>query len=278
MDFTKKLNDKQLAAVSTNEQHVRVIAGAGSGKTRVLTHRIVYLYQELGVPLYNIWALTFTNKAANEMKERVIKLIGDNNKKVNVSTIHSFCARFLREEINVLNYRNDFTIYDEDDQTRIVKDIAVIHGYTKRDPIIRETLDYISCNKNKGLAPSDIKIKYEKIKDERIILKMWEEYEQKLKSMNGVDFDDLLLFTSKILKENQVVRQKWQNRISHLLVDEFQDTNDIEFAIMRNLLSEHASLYVVGDPDQTIYTWRGANEAIILELDKKYNVKTYILR
>ena len=106
---------------------------------------------------------------------------------------------------------------------------------------------------------------------------MWEEYEQKLKSMNGVDFDDLLLFTSKILKENQVVRQKWQNRISHLLVDEFQDTNDIEFAIMRNLLSEHASLYVVGDPDQTIYTWRGVNEAIILELDKKYNVKTYIL-
>jgi DNA helicase-2/ATP-dependent DNA helicase PcrA len=277
MDFTKKLNDKQLAAVSTNEQHVRVIAGAGSGKTRVLTHRIVYLYQELGVPLYYIWALTFTNKAANEMKERVIKLIGDNNKKVNVSTIHSFCARFLREEINVLNYRNDFTIYDEDDQTRIVKDIAVIHGYTKRDSIIRETLDYISCNKNKGLAPSDIKIKYEKIKDERIILKMWEEYEQKLKSMNGVDFDDLLLFTSKILKENQVVRQKWQNRISHLLVDEFQDTNDIEFAIMRNLLSEHASLYVVGDPDQTIYTWRGVNEAIILELDKKYNVKTYIL-
>ncbi|HOF65259.1 MAG TPA: UvrD-helicase domain-containing protein [Bacilli bacterium] len=277
MDFSKKLNDKQLAAVSTNEQYVRVIAGAGSGKTRVLTHRIVYLHQEVGVPLYYIWALTFTNKAANEMKERVNKLLNQNNKKVNVSTIHSFCARFLREEIGVLNYRNDFTIYDEDDQARIVKDIAVIYGYTKRDPIIRETLNYISDKKNKGFAPGDIKIKYEKIKDERTILKMWEEYEKKLKSMNGVDFDDLLLFTSKILKENLIVRQKWQNRISHLLVDEFQDTNDIEFSIMRNLLSEHASLYVVGDPDQTIYTWRGANEAIILELDKKYNVKTYIL-
>lgn len=277
MDFLRDLNKKQYEAVVTNTQYARVIAGAGSGKTRVLTYRVAYLISELGIPSHYIWALTFTNKAANEMKKRIVNLLKDTNAKPHIQTIHSFCARFLREEITVLNYLDNFTIFDEDDQLRLVKDIAVLRGHMRRDPIVQATINYISHYKNEGKTYKDVKLNFQRYPNQQEMHEIWKEYERRLSSMNAIDFDDLLLFTKKILEEHQNVRRKWQHRISYLLVDEFQDTNNLEFAIMMLLLSDHSSFYVVGDPDQTIYTWRGANANIMLNLDKHLPVETFIL-
>ena len=277
MDFLRDLNKKQYEAVVTNTQYARVIAGAGSGKTRVLTYRVAYLISEIGIPSQFIWALTFTNKAANEMKKRVVNLLKDTNAKPHIQTIHSFCARFLREEITVLNYLGNFTIYDEDDQLRLIKDIAVLRGHMRRDPIVEATINYISHYKNEGKTYRDVKNNFQRYPNQEEMHEIWKEYERRLSSMNALDFDDLLLFTKKILEEHEDVRRKWQHRISYLLVDEFQDTNNLEFAIMMLLLSDHSSFYVVGDPDQTIYTWRGANANIMLNLDKHLPVETFIL-
>ncbi|MGI6644615.1 MAG: ATP-dependent helicase [Bacilli bacterium] len=277
MDFLNNLNEKQYEAVTSREQYIRVIAGAGSGKTRVLTYRIAFLISEIGIPSNYIWALTFTNKAAQEMKTRIIDLLKESKAKPNIMTIHSFCARFLREEIPLLNYTSNFTIFDEDDQLKLIKDIAVQHGFSRRDPIINETINYISRNKNKGKNVDDVKPNIARFPNEKDIVSIWKDYEKRLYSMNALDFDDLLLYTNEILTKYQNVKEKWQKRIHYLLVDEFQDTNNIEYSIMKKLLSNSTSFYVVGDPDQTIYTWRGANANIILQLEKEFPIKTYVL-
>lgn len=279
MDLIKELNAKQYEAVTSDAQYLRIIAGAGSGKTRVLTYRIVHLIENLGIPASRILGITFTNKAANEMKERVIKLLPHVNPRlIKLSTFHAFCARFLREEISYFGgYTSTFMIFDEDDQKRLVKDIAVLRGHQKRDEIIRVALDYIGGNKSVGKTPDQINIKFERFENEKEALEIWKEYERRKMAMNAVDFDDLMIMTLQILSEDEKIRSKWQKRIDHILVDEFQDTNDIQFALITKLLSPNSSLYVVGDPDQTIYTWRGANDQIMLGLDKKYPVKTVIL-
>ena len=277
-EFVSSLNDKQLQAVESPAQYLRIVAGAGSGKTRVLTYRISYLISQMHVAPWKIVAITFTNKVANEMKNRVIKVVPEASKDLTIRTFHSFAAYFLRQEIDVLGYPTNFTILDEEDQLKLIKDIASQMGYKKKDPVIKKAIGYISSNKLKEKYPEDIKITHERFEDEKVCLQIYEEYEAQKKRQYALDFDDLLLKTNEILARFPLVQAKWRNRIDHILVDEFQDTNDTEYKMIKFLLKPSASLYVVGDPDQTIYTWRGANQGIILNLSEDFpGLETVIL-
>ncbi|MDD2398061.1 MAG: 3'-5' exonuclease [Bacilli bacterium] len=278
MDFKKSLNERQLEAVTTAYPFVRVVAGAGSGKTRVLTYRIAYLIGEMNIAPWRILAITFTNKVANEMRERVIKLVPDVGGNLKILTFHSFCARFLREEISVLGYPSNFTIFDEDDQEKLMKTIAVDHGLRRGDEIVRLTLDFLGRQKMEGRYPEDIdKEELKFFQRNKECLDFWVEYEARMKKMLALDFDDLLIKAVNILRDFPDIRTKWQKRFDHILIDEFQDTNDIQAHLLHLLMREDTCLYVVGDPDQTIYTWRGANQGIILDtsysyFDKKYKI------
>ena len=270
MNYQNDLNENQYAAVTSEAQHVRVIAGAGSGKTRVLTYRISYLISEMGVEPWKILAITFTNKVANEMKNRVIKMIPEAAHDLSIKTFHSFAAYFLRHEISILGFPSSFTILDEEDQTKLVKDIAAEMGFKRGDKIVSNTLGYIGHQKLLEKYPDDIKIVKPAFEDEKTCLEIYTRYEEEKYKNFALDFDDLLLLTNRILEDYPDIRTKWQNRIDHILIDEFQDTNDVEYKMVKYLKRPDSYLYVVGDPDQTIYTWRGANQNIILELDKRY--------
>ena len=277
-DFVKSLNDKQLEAVESDSQHLRVVAGAGSGKTRVLTYRISYLISQCNVLPWKILAITFTNKVAKEMVNRVLKICPDSERDLTIKTFHSFAAFFLRQEIHALAYPSNFTILDEEDQLKIIKDIASEKGYKKSDPIVKKTVNYIGSCKLQEKYPDDVVIKHERFEDEKICLEIYTEYEQIKSRQYALDFDDLLLKTNEILERDPLVKAKWRNRIDHILIDEFQDTNNTEYKMVKHLLKPSASLYVVGDPDQTIYTWRGANQDIILNLKEDYpDLETIIL-
>jgi DNA helicase-2/ATP-dependent DNA helicase PcrA len=277
IDFKSSLNDKQYEAVTTDGQFVRIIAGAGSGKTRVLTYRIAYLLSELQVHPTSILAITFTNKVAKEMRERAKKIVPNVGESLKIMTYHSLGARFLRKEIRVLNYPLSFTILDDDDQLKLIKNIAVEKGYRKGDDIVQLAMRYIGNKKTYGEMPSDIKIDEERFPNERLCLEFYEAYEKKLTAMSTLDFDDLILKTIEILKRFPDIRTRWQQSIAHILIDEFQDTNDVQYDLVKLLMRQGTCLYVVGDPDQTIYTWRGANQQIILDMDKKYETETIIL-
>ena len=190
MNYQNELNENQFEAVTTEAQHVRIIAGAGSGKTRVLTYRISYLISEMGVAPWKILAITFTNKVANEMKNRIVKIVPEASKDLTIRTFHSFAAYFLRQEIEVLGYPTNFTILDEEDQTKLVKDIAVSMGYKKNDPIVKKTINYIGYNKLHEKYPGDIKIIHEKFEDEKVCLEIFEEYENQKERQSALDFDD----------------------------------------------------------------------------------------
>ena len=270
MNYQNDLNENQYNAVTTEAQHVRVIAGAGSGKTRVLTYRISYLISEMGVDPWKILAITFTNKVANEMKTRVINMIPEASKDLSIKTFHSFAAYFLRHEISILGFPASFTIIDEEDQIKLVKDIAAEMGFKRGDKIVSLAISYIGRQKLLEKYPDDINIVKPAFEDEKTCLEIYQRYEEEKYKNFALDFDDLLLQTNRILEDYPDIRTKWQNRIDHILIDEFQDTNDIEYKMVKFLKKPEASLYVVGDPDQTIYTWRGANQNIILDLNKKY--------
>lgn len=270
MNYQNDLNENQYNAVTTEAQHVRVIAGAGSGKTRVLTYRISYLISEMWVEPWKILAITFTNKVANEMKTRVLKMIPEASNDLTIRTFHSFAAYFLRHEISVLGFPASFTILDEEDQTKLVKDIAAEMGFKRGDKIVALAIGYIGRQKLLEKYPDDINIVKPAFEDEKTCLEIYQRYEEEKYKNFALDFDDLLLQTNRILEDYPDIRIKWQNRIDHILIDEFQDTNDVEYKMVRFLKKPEASLYVVGDPDQTIYTWRGANQSIILDLNKKY--------
>ncbi len=301
MNYASLLNDKQYEAVSSTAQFIRVIAGAGSGKTRVLTYRIAYLISELRVDPSRILAFTFTNKAAKEMSERASKLVSEitagSEPELNISTFHSFCARFLRAEHRAIKYKREvrnvyfseatgeevvdieevdatfpagFTIYSEDDQARLVKSIAPDLGYKKSDDIVKKALAYIRKKKNAGLYPEDINLRNVIYEDEKIGYKFFSEYEKRKTQNIALDFDDLIIRTLKILEENPEIRAHWASRYDYLLVDEFQDTDDAQMRLMECLLRPDTCLFVVGDPDQTIYTWRGANQGIIVDFDKRF--------
>lgn len=277
MDYLKLLNENQLEAVTSNNQYLRIIAGAGSGKTRVLTYRISYLIGEENVFPSQILAITFTNKVAKEMKERTLNLLPFlSSNDVHIYTYHSFCANFLRRNINVLGYSRNFTILDEEDQLKLLKNVATKFGYKKGDPIVKETLSCIDKAKRNGekLDKSSLPLKM----NGEDIFKIYEEYEKEKEENSSLDFDDLLIKTYEILNNYPEVLKKVQNKFKYVLIDEFQDTNDLQFNIIKLVVGKYNSLYVVGDPDQTIYSWRGANQNIILDLDKYFSpIKTIIL-
>ncbi len=270
-DYASLLNPRQLEAVTTDAPFLRIIAGAGSGKTRVLTYRIAYLLEEKHIDPYSLLAVTFTNKAAREMKERVNKLVPGVAPYLQVSTFHSFCAKLLRREAHRFSYPAGFTIFDEDDQEKLVKDIALDKGLKKGDPLVKKSLEYIRHQKGKGKYPEDINIGPHSFTDEKQCLSFYLEYEQRKTEMLCLDFDDLVLKAIEVLKENPEAREYWSNRFSYLLIDEFQDTNDFEYTFIKLLCNPDTSITVVGDPDQTIYTWRGANQSIILRFPHEFS-------
>lgn len=278
MNYEKDLNEKQFEAVTASFPNVRIIAGAGSGKTRVLTYRIAYLISELHVLPWKILAITFTNKVANEMKNRVIKMIPECEKDLTIKTFHSFAAMFLRKEIYQIGFPTSFTILDEEDQTKLVKDIVAAMGFKRGDKIVGKALNYIGNQKLHERYPEDINIIKELFEDEKLCLEIYTRYEEEKTKQMSLDFDDLLLKTIYILENYPTTRVKWQERIDHILIDEFQDTNDVEYKLVKLLSKPSTCHYVVGDPDQTIYTWRGANQDIILNLNKDYlDMETIIL-
>ena len=264
------LNLKQKEAIVTEAQHVRIIAGAGSGKTRVLTTRIAYLIEELGYYPERIIGFTFTNKAAEEMMTRVKKIIEDENTLVRLSTYHSFGARFLREEIKILGITPGFTIYDDEDTKTLIRNICVERGHQKRGDVSKSAINFIGHNKEKGYDAFTYKVRPFGYANEQELLEIWQEYETRLFKMGCLDFNDLILKTLVILEKYPLIRDKWRSRFDQILVDEFQDTNEQQYKLLKLLKHPATGLYVVGDPDQTIYTWRGAKEEIILNMHKDY--------
>lgn len=269
------LNPQQLAAVNDTEGAVLVIAGAGSGKTRVLTARVCHLI-ETGVDPYNILAITFTNKAANEMKERIEKYLGSQS--VWTSTFHSMCARILRFDADKIGYSKDFTIYTDLESERVVK--RVLQDYPQADPKNKgDYLWHISRAKTLALSPEDY---YDAIKnddnDAYNIYQVYARYEKELKNCNCMDFDDLLLKTVELFTSCPEVLQKYQNRFKYICVDEFQDTNKLQYDIVKMLSKKSGNLFVVGDEDQSIYSWRGAEIRNILDFPKDFpDAKVYKL-
>ena len=272
------LNEKQYEAMTTIDQHVRIIAGAGSGKTRVVTARIAYLIEQCHVYPYHILAITFTNKAAKEMKERVEQMLPHLDSSVKISTIHSFCMRMLREDIYVLGYPRNFTVLDSDDARSILKDAYKLMHLDVKAYSYASMLAYISGNKTNFVDPSIALSMAQFDEKEQIRAKVYEYYQKRLQEMYALDFDDLLIFAHRLLEEDINVRLKWQNRFRFIHVDEFQDVDALQYDIIRYLCGEHTRLCVVGDPDQTIYTWRGADVGIILRFDRDFEgAKTIIL-
>ncbi|MFV0382057.1 MAG: ATP-dependent helicase [Breznakia sp.] len=277
LDLLKGLNKQQRLAVEACDAHVRIVAGAGSGKTRVITTRIAYLMETLQVEPYRILAITFTNKAANEMKYRVSSILGVAQSGVTISTIHALCVRILREDIHFFKYPRSFVILDSDDQKSILRDIYRQLKIDVKTLSFAQALSYISSNKTAFIDPetafSHATYDFEKLK-----VSVYEQYVIKLKGMQALDFDDLLLFVYVLFRDYVDIREKWASRYDYLHVDEFQDVDEIQYGIVRYLVKKDAYLCVVGDPDQTIYTWRGAKVDIIMNFEKDFpNSKTIIL-
>ena len=273
-----QLNENQKLAVIDEAKHLRIIAGAGSGKTRVLTMRIAYLIEQKGVKPYHILAITFTNKAAKEMKTRINDMLSDRGTGCHISTIHSLCMRILSEDIGALNYPKNFTVVDADDQRQILKEAYKQVGIDKKEYPYGGMLDYIANNKYMGVDPAKaMDFAYGEPKTVNRA-KVYEYYDNRLRQMYALDFDDLILFTTKIFEMYPSILEKWSSKYHYIHVDEFQDVDKEQYKLIRLLATVHDNLYVVGDPDQTIYTWRGADVNIIVNMDKDYkDTKTIIL-
>ena len=257
MELLDKLNKQQLNAVTAGNGPILVVAGPGSGKTRVLTQRIAYLIAVEGVRPWQILAVTFTNKAAKEMAERVKRLLPDQaTEGIMLGTFHSICARILRRESEYLPIGSNFVIFDTDDQERIVK--AVIRELNINEKLYRPPSVHgaISRAKNELIGPDQYPTT--NYRDE-IVKRVYTDYQKRLIASNAVDFDDLLMYTARLLEDNPTVRDKYAQRFRHVLVDEFQDTNLAQYALVRQLASFNKNIFVVGDPDQSIYAWRGAD-------------------
>lgn len=270
MEILQELNEEQQEALLAIDGAVLVSAGAGSGKTRLLTHRIAYLISELNVSPYNILAITFTNKAANEMKTRVEKMISG-GERVWISTFHSMCARILRMDIeNLGTYDKNFSILAEQDTDKIFKQICAKFGVEKDDK--RKSIAFhINNLKNNNMTITEYKKLYEHLDGIDLIEKVYFAYQAELKNSNALDFNDLLNITYELFKKCPNVLEKYARRFKYVLVDEFQDTNNIQYDIVKLLTSEHKNIFVVGDEDQCIYTWRGANFGNIFDFQKDFD-------
>lgn len=262
------LNDKQKEAVLHFEGPLLILAGAGSGKTRVLTHRIAYLIEEHQVPPYHILALTFTNKAANEMRERVNNIIEYGAGSIWVSTFHSTCVRILRRFIDHLGYDNAFTIYDSDDQKSLMKDICKQLNIDTKKYKERTFLNAISSAKDELKTPEQYADEVAKEYNKKIFGRVYKEYQKRLKQNNALDFDDLIMLTVQLFRQNAEILNRYQERFPFILVDEYQDTNTAQFTLLSLLASRYQNLCVVGDDDQSIYRFRGANIHNILNFEK----------
>lgn len=266
----EKLNDKQREAATKIDRNVRIVAGAGSGKTSVLMARIEYLINEVGIYPSRIMAITFTNKAAQEMRNRLEAQIGEEARNVRISTIHSLCVRILREDPEAAGLPKNFTIMDTEDQKTMLKPIFKELAVNMDEISYSGAMGYISDNKTGKVSPENAKqMAYDS--RSKSLADVYEAYENIRKDMKALDFDDLLLEAEKVLTENDEVRTKWQNRLDYIHVDEFQDIDPVQYEIIRQLTRKDAVLCVVGDPDQTIYTWRGASVGIILQFDKDFS-------
>jgi DNA helicase-2/ATP-dependent DNA helicase PcrA len=257
MDFLDHLNPQQRQAVSAGPGPILVLAGPGSGKTRVLTQRIAYLIGSEGVRPYQILAVTFTNKAAREMESRVNALLGaEAVRGMMLGTFHAICARLLRREAEHLPLQSNFVIYDQDDQIRLVK--GVIRELNLNEKLYRPPGVHASISnaKNELITPKEYPIN--SYRDE-VVKRIYDLYQQRLIACNAVDFDDLLLYTARLLEDEPSVREKYARRFEHVLVDEFQDTNLAQYTLLKHLASANRNIFVVGDPDQSIYRWRGAD-------------------
>ena len=277
------LNEEQKQAVTATEGYVRVIAGAGSGKTRALTHRFAYLVNELGISTANILCVTFTNKAANEMKKRIRTMIGDNDTGF-ICTFHSFCLRLLKEDIHVLNYPKSFIILDTEDQNHILNTIFEDMGLNSRDYTFPTLLEMFSNRKSKEPYINDIldtnqdtlREKFTETGNQQDAIFYRYLYEQK--KCFALDFSDLINFALYILEQHEDICRKWQSRFMYIMVDEFQDVNEKQYDLAGILSGYHHNLFIVGDPDQTIYTWRGARVEYILNFDTVYpSARTIIM-
>ncbi|MBR5712971.1 MAG: UvrD-helicase domain-containing protein [Lachnospiraceae bacterium] len=277
MDIYSSLNDRQLEAVMHERGPLLILAGAGSGKTRVITHRIARLISECGVSPYRILAITFTNKAADEMKERVARLLDDEFNDVWISTFHSACVRMLRKFCETLGFEQNFTIYDTDDQKRAMKDVLRHLNIDVKQLPPKQVLAVISKAKNELVGPDDFRASAFGRTSSPDVARAYKEYQELLKKSNAFDFDDLLMMTVTMLRENPTALAYYQNRFEHIMVDEYQDTNTAQFELIR-LLATHINdegepehnLCVVGDDDQSIYRFRGANIRNILDFEKTY--------
>lgn len=262
------LNDKQLEAVNHTEGPCLVLAGAGSGKTRVLTERIIKLIDD-GVSPYNILAITFTNKAAKEMRVRVQNKIGDVADSIFIGTFHSFGLRILRENYDAIGYSSNITILDTDDTKSLIKRILKENSFDPADYDIKHIISRISSAKNDGISP----LEFSKLflnEHDKVISLVYEKYLKLLKENNSVDFDDLLLKPVEIFKKRKDILEKYQERFRYILVDEYQDTNSIQYELCKMLAKKYNNIFVVGDANQSIYSWRNADYRNILNFEKDY--------
>ena len=267
MSFLEILNPQQQQAVTIGPGPVLVLAGPGSGKTRVLTHRVTYLISTLGVRPHHIFAVTFTNKAAREMETRVVNLLGESARGVTLGTFHATCARILRREAEHLPFNSNFVIFDEDDQTGLVKRVIADLNIDEKQYRPLAILNSISNAKSELVLPDEYPV--QNYRDE-VVKRVYINYQQMLLTNNAVDFDDLLLYTAFLLDDNPAVRERYARRFEHVLVDEFQDTNLAQYSLLRRLSSFHNNIFAVGDADQSIYRWRGADYRNVLRFEQDY--------
>lgn len=279
------LNAAQTEAVTATEGFVRVIAGAGSGKTRALAHRFAYLVNELGIMAGNILCVTFTNKSSNEMRQRIHALTGDNDTG-RICTFHSFCVSVLQEDSHAVQYPKSFLVLDNSDIDSMLRLIYDERALTLRDMTFADARDMIEIRKNKkepdyyldmiNMSPEILLEKYRAARDAADIIFYGYLYQEK--KCFGLDYNDLINFTLYIFSQNEDIKLKWQKRLEYIMIDEFQDIDEPQYTLMKTLCAYHKNLFVVGDPDQTIYTWRGADVRYLLDFDKAFpNVKTIMM-
>ena len=269
-DILKGLNDKQYEAVTKTQGPCLVIAGAGSGKTKVLTHKIAYLIEHEGAKPWDILAITFTNKAANEMKERITNLIGEAAKDIWMGTFHSICVKILRRFIDRIGFDSSFIIFDTSDQKTLVKGCLRDLGIDDKMFTDRSVLSEISNAKNEMLEPDQYQLRANGDFRKEKIATVYELYQKRLKENNAIDFDDIINYTIKILLENPDIMEYYSNKFKYVLVDEYQDTNKSQFTLVTMLASKHGNITVVGDNDQGIYSFRGADISNILNFEKDF--------
>ena len=259
MGIYDTLNSQQKKAVLQTDGPVLILAGAGSGKTRVLTHRVAYLIDECGVNPWNIMAITFTNKAAGEMRERVDKIVGFGAESIWVSTFHSSCVKILRRYADRIGFGNNFTIYDTDDSKSLMKDICKKYQLETTQLKLKRIMGSISTCKDNLVTPEEYALNTQNDFIKVRISKAYTEYQNALKKNNAMDFDDLIMKTVELFKTNPDVLDSYQERFKYIMVDEYQDTNNAQFELIRVLADKYRNLCVVGDDDQSIYRFRGAN-------------------